>query len=115
MADAVWTGWNLAGRGDDIEASLVKYDGVGFDLSAPRVSAGWLILGLHNPVLENSAVNRAQYAVLPLIAFGWHAANVEHLAIGLVMLPDGVGELVFELAPEGFDPLPKWLPDQRVQ
>ena len=94
---------NFVRGGDDIQAALIKHDRVRLDFSLLRVFAGRLILGLHDAPLENRPVDRAQDAVLPLVAFGGHAADVEHLAIGFVVLPDRSRQLVLQLAPERFD------------
>src|SRR5436190_10741470 len=94
VANAVLSLRNFMGRGDDVQTALIENHGVRLDLAILRVLARRLILGLDDSLFQNGPVDRAQNAVLPLIALGGHAADVEHLPIGLVVLPNRAGQLV---------------------
>src|SRR5262249_985278 len=107
MADTVLAGRYFMGGGDDIEAALIEDDRVRLDFSLLRIFARGFVFGGANPPLENRPVDRAQDAVLPLVAFGRHAANEQDLAIGLIVLPDRRRQFFLQLAPERLDCMPK--------
>src|SRR5262245_43398698 len=115
VADAVSPWRELVRGGHDVKAALIKDHGVGLDLALLRVLARRLIFGLDDTALENCAMDSAQDAVLPLVALGGQAADVEDLAIGFIVLPDRGGQLVFELVPEGFDGVPEGGAGERIE
>src|SRR4051794_9966302 len=87
VANTVLARRNLVRGGDDVQAALIKDDGIGFDLSLLGVFAWRLVFSDDDAALEDGPVDGAQDAVLPLVAFGGHAADEENLAIRFIVLP----------------------------
>src|SRR5437762_14338528 len=91
MANAILSRWNLAGCRNDVEAGLIEHDSVGLDLPLLWVLSRGLILGANDPLVHDRPVDRTQNSMLPLVALGRQAADVEHLPVRFVMLPNRRG------------------------
>src|SRR4051812_19624601 len=107
VADTVFAGGHFMSSRDNVKTALIEHDGIGFDLSRLRLASRGLIFGLDNAMLLDSPVDRAQQAMLPGIGLRRQAADIKHLAIGLIVLPDRGRQAFAKLVPKTFQGVPE--------
>src|SRR5262245_55692875 len=107
MTDAVLLQRNFVGRRDNVQAALIKDDGIRLNLPLLRVSAQRLILGLQDAVCHDGPMNGVENSMLPLVTLRRQAADKKCLPIFLIVLPDGRRQFVLQLVPERLDRVPE--------